>query len=61
MGRKIAKSHNLDIISTIGVLLIANKKGLIKDVISTILILVNKGFRLSDKKLNAVIAKYGKK
>jgi predicted nucleic acid-binding protein len=60
-GRKIAKSFDIDIIGTIGVLLLADNKGLIKDVISTILKLVNKGFRLSDVLLDKLIDKYGKK
>lgn len=59
-GRKIAKSLNLEIIGTIGVLLLANKNGIIKDVISTILKMVNRGFRLSDNFLNKLIDKYGK-
>jgi len=60
-GRKIAKSFNLDIIGTIGILLLADKKGLITDVLSTILKMVNRGFRLSDTLLDKLIDKYGKK
>lgn len=60
-GRKIAKSFNLEIIGTIGVLLIANKKGLLNDVLSVILKLVNNGFRLSDKMLDKLIEIYGSK
>ena len=60
-GRNIAKSLNLEIIGTIGILLLASNKGLIKDVISVILKLVNRGFRLSDKLLDKIIEKYGKK
>jgi predicted nucleic acid-binding protein len=60
-GRKIAKSFNIDIIGTIGVLLLANNIGLIKDVFSIILKLVNKGFRFSDVLLDKLIDKYGKK
>ena len=59
-GRKIAQSLNINIIGTIGVLLVANKKGLVKDVIGIILRMVNKGFRLSDKILEKLIEKYGK-
>lgn len=59
-GRKIAKSLNIEIIGTIGILLIASDKGLIPDVISVILKLVNRGFRLSDKLLEKIIEKYGK-
>jgi len=60
-GRKIANSLNLQIIGTIGVLILANKKGLIKDLISVILKLVNKGFRLSDSLVNKIIDQYGMK
>lgn len=60
-GRKIANSLNLQIIGTIGVLILANKKGLIKDLISVILKLVNKGFRLSDSLVSKIIDQYGMK
>ncbi len=60
-GRKIAQSFNIDIIGTIGIILLANKKGLISDVTSLILRLVNKGFRLSDNLINKIIEKYGRK
>ncbi|MBN1639152.1 MAG: DUF3368 domain-containing protein [Ignavibacteriales bacterium] len=60
-GRKIAQSFNIDIIGTIGIILLADKKGLISDVTSLILRLVNKGFRLSDKLINKIIEKYGRK
>lgn len=60
-GRKIALSLNVNIIGTIGIILLANKKGLINDVIGIILRLVNKGFRLSDKLLDLIIEKYGRK
>ena len=60
-GRKIAQSFNIDIIGTIGIILLADKKGLIPDVTSIILRLVNKGFRLSDKLINKIIEKYGQK
>ena len=60
-GRKIAQSFNIDIIGTIGIILLADKKGLIADVTSLILRLVNKGFRLSDKMINKIIETYGRK
>ncbi len=60
-GRKIAQSFNIDIIGTIGIILLAEKKGLISDVISLILRLVNKGFRLSDNLINKLIEKYRQK
>ncbi len=59
-GRTVAKTYQIEIIGTIGVLLLANKKGLIKDVMSTILKLVNNGFRLSDKVIEKLIENYGK-
>ena len=60
-GRKIAKSYNLEIIGTIGVLLLADKKGLIDDLIATLLQVVNGGFRLSNKLLDKLIEQYRKK
>jgi predicted nucleic acid-binding protein len=60
-GRKIAQSLDINIIGTIGIILLANKNGLISDVVSTILLLVNKGFRLSDKLIDKLIERYGKK
>ena len=59
-GRKIANSLNIKIIGTIGVLILAHKKGLIKDLITVILKLVNNGFRLSDNLLNRIIDQFGK-
>jgi predicted nucleic acid-binding protein len=47
-GRKIAQSLNIDIIGTIGVILLAEKRGLIKDGLGIILRLVNKGFSLTN-------------
>lgn len=60
-GRRIAQSFNINIIGTIGIILFADKKGLISDVTGTILRLVNKGFRLSDNLINKIIEKYGRK
>lgn len=57
-GRKIAQSLNIDIIGTIGVILLAEKRGLIKDVLEVLFRLVNKGFRLSDKLIDSIINKY---
>lgn len=59
-GRNIAKSFNIEIIGTIGILLLASNKGQIMDVMSVILKLVNRGFRLSDKLLDKIIEKYGR-
>ena len=58
-GRKIAQSLNIEIIGTIGIILLAEKRGLISDVLGTILRLANKGFRLSDNLINKIIEKYG--
>ena len=60
-GRELALSLKIEIIGTIGILLLANKNGLLKDVIGTVLKLVNKGFRLSDKIVENLIEKYNKK
>lgn len=59
-GRKIASSLNIKIIGTIGILILAHKKGLIKDLITVILKLVNNGFRLSDSLLNRIIDQFGR-
>jgi predicted nucleic acid-binding protein len=60
-GRKIASSLNIKIIGTIGILILAHKKGLIKDLITVILKLVNNGFRLSDDLLNSIVDQFGKR
>jgi predicted nucleic acid-binding protein len=60
-GRKIARSLNIKIIGTIGILILAHKKGLIKDLITVILKLVNSGFRLSDDLLNSIVDQFGKR
>ncbi len=60
-GRKIARSLNIEIIGTIGIILLADKKGLTSDVVGTILRLVNNGFRLSDDLINKIIERYGRK
>ena len=60
-GRRITQSFNIDIIGTIGIILLADKKGLISDVTGTILRLVNKGFRLSDNLIDKIIEKYNRK
>jgi predicted nucleic acid-binding protein len=60
-GRKIASSLNIKIIGTIGILILAHKKGLIKDLITVILKLVNSGFRLSDDLLNSIVDQFGKR
>ena len=59
-GRKIAQLLNLDIIGTIGIIVMANKRGILNDVIGTVLKLVNNGFRLSDKIIDMILEKYKK-
>lgn len=60
-GRKIARSFNLNMIGTIGIIILAHKKGLISDVVEIILQLVRKGFKLSDTLISKIIEKYGRK
>jgi len=57
-GRKIAQSLNIKITGTIGLIILGFNKGVIPDVTSLILKLVNKGFRLSDDLMNKIIEKY---
>ena len=57
-GRTVAKSFNVEIIGTIWIIILANKRGLLMDVMSTIQNLVNNGFRLSDKLLKNLDEKY---
>ena len=60
-GRKIAQSLNIEIIDTIGVIMLAEKKGIIKDVFEILFRLVNNGFRLSDKLIDSILDKYRRK
>ncbi|TNF41873.1 MAG: DUF3368 domain-containing protein [Bacteroidetes bacterium] len=59
-GRNIAKNLNIEIIGTVGIIILAGKKGVVNDVISVILKLVNNGFRLSNKIVDRIIEIYGK-
>lgn len=59
-GRNIAKNLNIEIIGTIGIIILAGKKGIVNDVISVILKLVNNGFRLSNEIIDRIIENYGK-
>jgi predicted nucleic acid-binding protein len=59
-GRKIAGSLNIEIIGTIGIILLAYEKDLISNVLDAIEKLKDKGFRLSDKLLEKLIEKYRK-
>jgi predicted nucleic acid-binding protein len=60
-GRRIAKSLNVEIIGTIGVIVLAEKKGIVKDVMSLIEKLISKGFRLSDTLIDKLNDEYGTK
>lgn len=59
-GRTVAKSFNLEIIGTIGILILAEKKGLINGILRVVQNLMNQGFRLSQKILNKITEAYGK-
>jgi len=59
-GRNIAKNLNIEIIGTIGIIILAGKKGIVNDVISIVLKLVNNGFRLSNEIGDRIIENYGK-
>ncbi|MCC5931155.1 MAG: DUF3368 domain-containing protein [Cyclobacteriaceae bacterium] len=48
----------MEIIGTVGIILLAHKKGIITDVTGTILRLVNKGFRLSEELVNKILTTY---
>lgn len=58
-GRRIAKALQINIIGTVGIILLANKRGLISNPLDLILLLVNNGFRLSDKLLKMIIERFG--
>ncbi len=59
-GRNIAKILNIEIIGTVGIIILAGKMGVVNDVISVVLKLVNTGFRLSNKIVDRIIEIYGK-
>ncbi|WP_026450693.1 DUF3368 domain-containing protein [Aequorivita capsosiphonis] len=54
-GRKIAKTYNLEIIGTLGILILAFKNGYLDDLENTLLQLKSNGFRVSDILLQKVI------
>ena len=58
-GRKIAQSLHLNIIGTIGILVLAHKKGLIQDIKEILFKLVNSGFRISKDLIQKIIDEYG--
>lgn len=59
-GRKIASSYDISIIGTIGLILLAEKRGIVNNALAIIIQLTNKGFRISDKLLNQLINKLNK-
>lgn len=60
-GRNVARSYNIEIIGTIGILLLAHDKGYIEDFLGTIQKLVDNGFRLSDSLFEKLRNKHGRK
>jgi hypothetical protein len=59
-GRKIAKSNNLEIIGTIGVLILAEKRGIVDNPVEISAELIQNGFRLSSKIFNKLKQLYSK-
>lgn len=59
-GRKIAKTHNLEIIGTIGVLILAEKRGMVDNPVEIAGELIQNGFRLSSKIFNKLKHIYNK-
>jgi len=58
-GRTVAKSYQIELIGTIGVIMTAHKKNIITDGISVLSELIHAGFRVSDRLLNIIKEKYG--
>lgn len=58
-GRKFAKSLQLNIIGTIGILVLAYKKGVIQDIKGILHELINSGFRISKDLIQKIIDEYG--
>ncbi len=54
-GRKIAKSFNIEIVGTLGILILAFKNDYLKDLEKILLQLKANGFRVSDDLLQKVI------
>ena len=54
-GRKIAKTFNLEVIGTLGILILAFRNGYLNDLENTLLNLKSNGFRVSDALLQKVI------
>lgn len=58
-GRKVAKSYQIELIGTIGVIMTAHKIEIITDGISVLYELIHAGFRVSDCLINIIEEKYG--
>ncbi len=58
-GRKIALSYKLEIVGTIGLLILAEKKGIINDPLEIAGELIRNGFRLSEVIYNKLKQLYG--
>lgn len=56
-GRKIALDHGLEIVGTLGLLVIAKKRGLLGDLENVVNDLTNKGFRISEKLIKLLLQK----
>ncbi|MCU0401498.1 MAG: DUF3368 domain-containing protein, partial [Algoriphagus sp.] len=54
-GRKVAAENGLEIIGTLGLLLLAKKRGLIKDLEQVLKDLNKNGFRVSKKLINFLL------
>jgi len=60
-GRKIAKSFNIEIIGTLGIILLAKERGVVADVSQIIQELSREGFRLSEALIEKLKGKYRNK
>ena len=58
-GRKVAQSLGLQVVGVAGFLLFAKKQGKIREIRPLLLQLLQKGFRLSSKLINAVLEEAG--
>jgi len=56
-GRKVALSLSLQIVGTIGILALAEKRGIINNLKDSVIKITNAGFRISDSLLNLILNK----
>ena len=54
-GREIAKTFNLEIIGTLGLLIKAKEKGVISNLKDIVIELIKSGFRVSDSIVNEIL------